>query len=355
VARIRTIKPEFWIDQQLSLLPRDVRLFYIALWNFADDEARLRGELAYLKGQIFPYDIDIKERDINAFILMLEELGKLWRWTASSGEVMLYLTNFNTHQKIDKRADSKLPPPPHGLATKYIKKAIPNHERLALAVRYGAAWGKKPSEFTCKCGTRGKITFYSKSHVFFSEVASNGIPIRALEIDHIIPESSGGETTAVNLQLLCQRCNRAKSSAVPAEKSVESADIPPMDQGSGIRDQGSGNGRDRGGARESGREVHFEEGMRPGKIRGGSTPALLVEAWNRNPKAKLISHESGDRLVDFAIGRGADPKAIDVAFHDPKKCEYKFIWELLDELTPKLGKKEPLKDAFDAWVRGVTT
>jgi len=32
-----------------------------------------------------------------------------------------------------------------------------------------------------------------------------------LQLDHIVPHSKGGETTADNLQLLCGRCNRSKS------------------------------------------------------------------------------------------------------------------------------------------------
>ena len=32
-----------------------------------------------------------------------------------------------------------------------------------------------------------------------------------LEMDHIIPVSKGGKTEEFNLQILCRRCNRAKS------------------------------------------------------------------------------------------------------------------------------------------------
>jgi hypothetical protein len=35
-----------------------------------------------------------------------------------------------------------------------------------------------------------------------------------LEFDHIIPVSKGGSYTARNLQLLCERCNRAKSGSI---------------------------------------------------------------------------------------------------------------------------------------------
>lgn len=35
-----------------------------------------------------------------------------------------------------------------------------------------------------------------------------------LEFDHIIPVSKGGAHTARNIQLLCQKCNRAKSAKI---------------------------------------------------------------------------------------------------------------------------------------------
>lgn len=35
-----------------------------------------------------------------------------------------------------------------------------------------------------------------------------------LEYDHIIPYSKGGSSTARNLQILCERCNRAKSDRI---------------------------------------------------------------------------------------------------------------------------------------------
>ena len=37
MARIRTIKPQFWDDLKIGRLSRDARLLYIGLWNFADD------------------------------------------------------------------------------------------------------------------------------------------------------------------------------------------------------------------------------------------------------------------------------------------------------------------------------
>src|SRR3990167_3984881 len=61
MARIRTIKPDFWMDARLAKdLTRDQRLFYIGLWNQADDEGRFRAHPDLLKGALFPYDSDIQ-------------------------------------------------------------------------------------------------------------------------------------------------------------------------------------------------------------------------------------------------------------------------------------------------------
>lgn len=38
-----------------------------------------------------------------------------------------------------------------------------------------------------------------------------------LEVDHIFPESRGGETVPDNLQTLCQRCNRKKGAKIGPE------------------------------------------------------------------------------------------------------------------------------------------
>ncbi len=59
MARIRTIKPEFWEDEGVAALSRDARLLWIATWNCADDEGILRWTPDYIKAQVFPYDADV--------------------------------------------------------------------------------------------------------------------------------------------------------------------------------------------------------------------------------------------------------------------------------------------------------
>ena len=115
MARIRTIKPEFWQDYQLAQrFTRDQRLFYIALWNEADDEGRFQAHPVRLKGSIFPYDNDVHGAFIEGSLRALALAGKLLLYEVN-GEPYAQLTNFSTHQKINRPSKSRIPNPPKDL------------------------------------------------------------------------------------------------------------------------------------------------------------------------------------------------------------------------------------------------
>ncbi len=63
MARKRIIDPEFWSDEEIGQWSFPARLFYIGLWNFADDSGRFKAANALLKAQIFSYDkkLDVKK------------------------------------------------------------------------------------------------------------------------------------------------------------------------------------------------------------------------------------------------------------------------------------------------------
>jgi len=98
------IDPEFWSDEEIGKWSFQSRLFYIALWNFADDEGRLKAHTKLLKSQVFPYDdkIDIEK-------LKAEILEKV-KWYEVDNQQYGWIKNFNKHQRIDKPSPSKLPP-----------------------------------------------------------------------------------------------------------------------------------------------------------------------------------------------------------------------------------------------------
>lgn len=112
MARMRSVKPEFWADEDLSVLCRDARLLYIGLWNLSDEHGRLRGDPRYIKGQIFPYDDDLTSAAVDELVSSLAALGKVRRYRVGNG-AYLFLPNLARHQRLDsEKVESRLPPPP---------------------------------------------------------------------------------------------------------------------------------------------------------------------------------------------------------------------------------------------------
>lgn len=107
MARKRMIDPEFWSDEQVGKWSPWARLFYIGLWNFADDQGRFKAHNVLLQSQIFPYDGSAV--DINR---LKKELGDKIEWYTVDGSQYGYVRKFNIYQKIDRPTTSKLPAPP---------------------------------------------------------------------------------------------------------------------------------------------------------------------------------------------------------------------------------------------------
>lgn len=108
MARIRTIKPEFWTDEAVMLCKPLTRLFFIGMWNQADDYGRLDYALMTLKARIFPND----QLEIDALKAMVDELcsNDLLLVYSANGKNYIQITGWH-NQKIDKRQVSKIPAP----------------------------------------------------------------------------------------------------------------------------------------------------------------------------------------------------------------------------------------------------
>ncbi len=106
MARKRIIDPEFWSDEEIGQWSFAARLFYIGLWNFADDSGRFKSANELLKAQIFPYEEKI---DIGK---LKKELKDKIQWYKINELQYGFIRNFLKYQRIDKPTISKLPPPP---------------------------------------------------------------------------------------------------------------------------------------------------------------------------------------------------------------------------------------------------
>ncbi len=116
MARIRSVKPEFWVDRSFvrKVPNRDARMLYMALWNLADEHARLMGDPAYIKGQAFPYaeDDDLTPKVIDELLDMLADAERVVRYEVD-GDPYLFLPRLAKHQRLESaKVPSRLPPPP---------------------------------------------------------------------------------------------------------------------------------------------------------------------------------------------------------------------------------------------------
>lgn len=104
------IDPSFWTDEKLGTLSPYVRLLFMGLISQADDDGRLNGHPALIRSLIFPYDMDITVNDVEEWLASLHERNVILRYEVDHQKYIAVI-NFSKHQTINKKQDSKLPPP----------------------------------------------------------------------------------------------------------------------------------------------------------------------------------------------------------------------------------------------------
>ncbi|RAU43457.1 MULTISPECIES: DnaT-like ssDNA-binding domain-containing protein [unclassified Pseudomonas] len=99
MARIRSIKPEFWTSEQVMECSPIARLLFIGIWNFCDDAGNHPLSPKTLKALVFPGD-DITSTQVSDLIADLESKGLISIYSHSA-KLYLHVNGWH-HQKIDK-------------------------------------------------------------------------------------------------------------------------------------------------------------------------------------------------------------------------------------------------------------
>src|SRR5688572_30215469 len=108
MARIRSIKPEFFLHDELAELSFGHRLLFIGLWTLADKDGRLRDQPKRIKAALFPWD----DLDVDAFLDALAGGGFVQRYEVD-GQRYLSIPGWSKHQKLHKDERScNFPAPP---------------------------------------------------------------------------------------------------------------------------------------------------------------------------------------------------------------------------------------------------
>lgn len=108
IVRIRTIKPSFFLDDDVAGLQPLTRLLFVGLWCMADVAGRLEDRPRRIKVALLPYD----NHDVDGALHDLEAAGFIHRYKAE-GKRIIQVINFDKHQRImgkEAETESNLPP-----------------------------------------------------------------------------------------------------------------------------------------------------------------------------------------------------------------------------------------------------
>lgn len=106
MARIRTVKPEFWSHPVLSKAEDVTRLAALGLLNFADDEGYFQATPGLIRSQLWPLDEDsTKARRVLAQLIKVGWIQV--REHPEYGDIG-FVVGFSKHQKIDRPSPSKI-------------------------------------------------------------------------------------------------------------------------------------------------------------------------------------------------------------------------------------------------------
>lgn len=133
MARIRSIKPDVRRSRTVTSWPRDVRLAFVYLWCYLDDEGRGEDDLALIKAELFPRDRDVTERKLDNWLWIMTEKADapLCRYRVD-GVDFLHATHWTEHQRVSHPQPSTIPPcPPHEL---HVSGLIRTKDRGPLSV-----------------------------------------------------------------------------------------------------------------------------------------------------------------------------------------------------------------------------
>lgn len=111
MARIRTLKPEFFRSKKLARCSLAARLTFEGLWCEADDHGRGEAESRVLAGAIWPLDDDIGWQEVDGHLDELEKVGCI-RLYVVGGDRYYEIPSWEEHQSAAFRRGKAIHPEP---------------------------------------------------------------------------------------------------------------------------------------------------------------------------------------------------------------------------------------------------
>ena len=137
VMRIRTVKPEFWQDEDLAEISETARLVAIGLLNCADDEGFFNANEKLIKSSLFP--LTEPSLSIHVCFKQLVECGYLKLYACIEGKKTYgHVVNFSKHQKVNRPSPSRIKP-----LVDFSDHSVSNHGAVTVGREQGREQGKE--------------------------------------------------------------------------------------------------------------------------------------------------------------------------------------------------------------------
>lgn len=334
MARIRTIKPDFWEDEAVAALSPLARLLFIGSWNLADDEGLLRWTPDYLNASLFMYD-GLSPARVKKLMDEIEALGKVFVYSAGKTRQTLgYVVNFRKHQRINRPQPSRLPPPP--LQNPLTCEMYARRDNWTCHICKGPINAKKVPRYDGYDNDR--IDWIREN---LGDDKFNFSP------DHLIPRSKGGSDYPSNIGASHVSCNKGRGNrplpgSLPDSLNEEVNDALPDSppEGKGMegerevevevehRSSSSLNGvgecpaeeEDRGPGPETLTAQHIAE-RRWRKLSDERRPpeGYRRDRWFETTTANLLTEEAGGALICEHLAAGTPVEAVVDLFEPPER------------------------------------
>jgi len=127
----RMVYMKIWTSEQFGGLSDKAKILYIGMVTLADDDGRLRGNPAYLRGQIFPYNEDLSVTDVLQFRNEVEKSGLITTYSIDGFEYIEH-PKWEEYQVIRKDLYKKSTLPSSNVnVTKPLRKSTLSKVKLS--------------------------------------------------------------------------------------------------------------------------------------------------------------------------------------------------------------------------------
>lgn len=128
MARIRSVKPDFFTSETIARLPMFDRLAFIGLWTHVDDNGVCIDNPALVRAALFPLDEHVTSGDIDETLMRLSRESLVVRYVVD-GKRYLAVRSWTEHQKVQHPGKARYPTPDQAQET-FTPPSGDSHESL---------------------------------------------------------------------------------------------------------------------------------------------------------------------------------------------------------------------------------